>query len=308
MKTIILFLSCYLLLFSQSFAQSVAINNTGDSALPSAGLDVDFKHKGLLIPRVKLLSITDSITIHKPANALLVYNINASMINGNGVGLYSYCAKGCATVGWKFIGAIDNGPGVPGQVLTSQGSGVGPTWTTPKSSEWTYFGKLTYDSSAAQQNFSSLPTHDKWKLVFNIYNLDSIGDNIDLKVGINNVYIEGYSVNLRNYGALFTYTVTDWWVIYEGNGEDFDTYNGEVIITGKSRTSRHIKTFYASGTNMLPSGVVALDGSLVGDANNVNSINIHTLFPISGTIELWYQDDQQEDPHPIQKYLISKRE
>lgn len=55
-------------------AQNVGINPTG--ALPdnSAGLDVNFTNKGVLIPRVALTSATDAATIPSPANSLLVYN------------------------------------------------------------------------------------------------------------------------------------------------------------------------------------------------------------------------------------------
>lgn len=55
-------------------AQSVAINTTGNVANASAVLDLDANSKGLLIPRVSLLSATDVLTIASPAVSLLVYN------------------------------------------------------------------------------------------------------------------------------------------------------------------------------------------------------------------------------------------
>jgi hypothetical protein len=54
--------------------QSVAINNTGDVAKASAVLDLDAGNKGLLIPRVSLLSATDVATIPSPDTSLLIYN------------------------------------------------------------------------------------------------------------------------------------------------------------------------------------------------------------------------------------------
>ena len=59
--------------------QGVAINITG--ALPdnSAMLDVSSTSKGLLIPRVSLISTTDVTTIPNPAVSLLIYNTNAAM-------------------------------------------------------------------------------------------------------------------------------------------------------------------------------------------------------------------------------------
>lgn len=112
------------------FAQNISINAIG--ALPdnSAMLDISSATKGLLIPRVSLADITDTITIPSPANAVVAYNTNAAMTNGNGVGFYYYCRNGCATVGWKFMAMADNGPGANGQVLASQGSGSPPQWST----------------------------------------------------------------------------------------------------------------------------------------------------------------------------------
>ncbi len=69
-------------------AQNVGINSTGALPHASAGLDVNYPNKGLLIPRVSLSSNTDVVTIPGPANSLLVYNTNASITGGCGVGYY----------------------------------------------------------------------------------------------------------------------------------------------------------------------------------------------------------------------------
>lgn len=121
------------------FSQNISINTTGTVAHTSALLEVGEAAnliaggdtKGLLCPHVALTGITDVATIATPANGLIVYNTNAAMTNGNGVGLYFYCSSGCATTGWKFMSAADNGPGTAGQVLTSQGAGAQELWTTP---------------------------------------------------------------------------------------------------------------------------------------------------------------------------------
>jgi hypothetical protein len=64
------------------FSQNVGINSTGVLPDSSAGLDIDYTNKGLLIPRVSLVSTTDIVTIPSPATSLLVYNTNASMTGG----------------------------------------------------------------------------------------------------------------------------------------------------------------------------------------------------------------------------------
>ena len=71
-----------------SFGQNIGINTSGAAANTSAGLDVDFSSKGMLIPRISLLSNTDVATITSPAVSLLVYNSNPAMTNGKGTGFY----------------------------------------------------------------------------------------------------------------------------------------------------------------------------------------------------------------------------
>lgn len=55
-------------------SQNIGINTTGASADTSAGLDIDFTNKSLLIPNVTLTGPYDAVTISRPAAGLLVYN------------------------------------------------------------------------------------------------------------------------------------------------------------------------------------------------------------------------------------------
>ena len=81
-----------LLSFSTIFAQNVGINSAGTSPHSSAGLDVDFTNKGVLIPRVALTSRTDNATISSPQTSLLVYNTATAGTTPNNVypGYYYY--------------------------------------------------------------------------------------------------------------------------------------------------------------------------------------------------------------------------
>jgi hypothetical protein len=83
--------SCLLL------AQNVGINPTGSLPNSSAGLDVDFSNKGLLIPRVALTSASDGVTIPNPANSLLVYNNGTGGLTPAG---YYYNAGTSSTPNW----------------------------------------------------------------------------------------------------------------------------------------------------------------------------------------------------------------
>ncbi len=75
--------------FISSFSQ-VAINTDGSAPASSAMLDISSTNKGLLPPRVGLISIADVTTIPTPAVGLLVYNTNASISNGYGQGYYFF--------------------------------------------------------------------------------------------------------------------------------------------------------------------------------------------------------------------------
>src|ERR1035437_8203402 len=71
---------------STAFAQqNVGIGTTAPN--PSARLDIFSNNQGLLIPRVSLLSITDTTIVQHPAMSLMVYNNNPGM-TGGGLGIY----------------------------------------------------------------------------------------------------------------------------------------------------------------------------------------------------------------------------
>jgi len=108
MKTVVqLFtLTLFLMLatFTRAFTQNVAINTTGNAPDVSAMLDIVSSGKGLLLPRVSLISSTDATTITSPATSLLVYNTNASMTGtyGDGVGYY-YNAGTSVSPSWRRL-------------------------------------------------------------------------------------------------------------------------------------------------------------------------------------------------------------
>ncbi|MCX7728296.1 MAG: hypothetical protein N2203_02385 [Bacteroidia bacterium] len=106
----IFFVMSGILSTSVLFSQNVGINPTGTPPNPSAGLDVDFTNKGLLIPRVALTSATDAATIPSPATSLLVYN------TGTG---------GLAPAGYYYNAGT---PGSPNWVRLMPATGTGGAW------------------------------------------------------------------------------------------------------------------------------------------------------------------------------------
>lgn len=81
----VLFLGALLLTTSNVFSQNVGINSSGASPDASAGLDVDFTDKGVLIPRVALTATNAAGPITSPTTSLLVYNTATAGTSPNNV-------------------------------------------------------------------------------------------------------------------------------------------------------------------------------------------------------------------------------
>lgn len=97
--------SLVILVTSQAFAQNVGINTATPDA--SAALEIKNTNKGLLIPRVSLLSLTDNVTVPSPAVSLLIYNTNAAISTGAG---YYFNNGTASSPAWtKFISSDDAG-------------------------------------------------------------------------------------------------------------------------------------------------------------------------------------------------------
>jgi hypothetical protein len=117
-----------LLVYIPIFAQ-IGINTTGNSPHSSAGLDVDFTNKGVLIPR---MTQAQRNAIASPATSLLIYQTD------NTPGFYYYDGST-----WRLLGGYIAGTGInitgnvisnsaPDQTITiSSGSGISVTGSYP---------------------------------------------------------------------------------------------------------------------------------------------------------------------------------
>lgn len=115
LRTIVFFVFC-LYFGDMSFAQNIAINTSGNPANSSAGLDIEFTDKGVLIPRVALQSLTDNTTIASPATSLLVYSSGGVIADG-----YYYNSGTPASPVWSsFITSASNSG--CGQILYPDGT------------------------------------------------------------------------------------------------------------------------------------------------------------------------------------------
>jgi len=121
------------------YSQGVAISNTSAPANSSAGLDVNFTNKGLLIPRVDLVSTTSFSPLTAHVAGMVVYNtatandVKPGLYFNNGTAWVRTVLKDGTASGdmqyWDNFNKIwVNIPiGTTGQKLTINASGI-PEW------------------------------------------------------------------------------------------------------------------------------------------------------------------------------------
>ncbi len=87
-------------------------------------MELNTSNKGFLPPRVSLQSTTDAATITSPAPGLVVYNTNASITNGNGVGIYFNSGTAASPV-WAAISYTNTTSGATTtKIIYSSATGV----------------------------------------------------------------------------------------------------------------------------------------------------------------------------------------
>jgi hypothetical protein len=115
-RVMLLISSCVVAVFNSN-AQNVGINPTGSSPNASAGLDVDFTNKGVLVPRVALTARNSNAPIGVGiATSLLVYNTATAGTYPNNVTPGYYYWDGAQ---WqRLMNGVANGWQINGNTLT----------------------------------------------------------------------------------------------------------------------------------------------------------------------------------------------
>ena len=109
-----------LLLSSTILFSQVGVNTTSPD--PSAMLDVSATDKGLLVPRISLTNINTSALdgVNSAANGLLIYNTNAGVVGGDGVGFYWFN-------GTQWNKLVTSNSGAPTNVWDKSGTLLTPS-------------------------------------------------------------------------------------------------------------------------------------------------------------------------------------
>jgi len=275
-----------LLCFKASFSQNIGINSTGSAPDPSAGLDVSFSNKGLLIPRLGLSGATDVSTISSPATSLLIYNTATAGTAPNNVSPGYYYFNGSAWVRLgSFISSGNNiyfntgnvgiGSSSPANLLTLNGTNplaLHGLQTSPTTSDSLLTlsggvvkrlaaGALTVSSSNAWSLIGNTPTTGQF-----FGTTGNQGVNIRTN-GAQRMYID--SVGSVAVGTSATFTASP-------NREKFlvdaGTTNSFNVISGKGSINSYLQLNIqnrSAGTNA-SSDVVASNDAATESINFVN--------------------------------------
>lgn len=100
-------------------AQNVGINATGTAPAASAGLDISFTNKGVLVPRIALTAKNSASPVSSPATSLLVYNTATAGTSPNNVSPGYYYWNGSS---WSRLKNGANRKILPSNVATSSTS------------------------------------------------------------------------------------------------------------------------------------------------------------------------------------------
>lgn len=202
-----------------SFSQGVGINTAGAAANISAGLDVDFTNKGLLIPRITFVQRTgiNFNPLPAPAQGLAVYQTDAG---GSGEGFY-YNTSTTTTPTWVFISSI--GPIGPTGATGSQGpqGNVGAQGLQGNVGSQGPQGNV--GSQGPQGNVGSQGPVGPVGCASSNYLIKSNGSS----AVCSRIYDDGYWAGISpTYGA-----VNDFWTINQGGGS-FGQNGAERILIG----------------------------------------------------------------------------
>jgi Chaperone of endosialidase len=266
------------------FAQNVGIGTITPNA--SARLDISAGNKGLLIPRVALLSASDVFTVPFPVVSLLIYNTATAGVNTLAVSPGYYYWNGAKWVsfivndnslkaGWllggnggtsisnNYIGTIDNQP-LAFKITGTTAGYLG----LDGNSYWGY-----KSGNLASTGFSNVAIGNAALTQLGSYsNLVAIGDSALYYNTANGNTAVGSKTLFNNTTGVFN-TSMGYNALFSANIGDYNTANGAYALyyntTGEKNTAfGHLAlAFNSTGNNNTAVGESALQSNFTGSNN-----------------------------------------
>jgi len=258
--TIILIMLISLLMGNVLRAQNVGIGNTSFTPDASAGLEIRYTDKGLLIPRVALTSTSSASPITSPATSLLIYNTATA---GDVTPGYYYW-NGSAWVRFATGSSVINGSGTATRVAFWSGantlsSNANLYWDNTNSRLGIGTSSPSYDlhvqrtggASSAKIGYSSSYTDNR--LYFGDGSYVYIGEyNTD-----DRLYLRGSSLTIDIAGStgssgqvLTSNGTTCSWATPSSGGVTMGCATNNYLTKRSSATTLSCSQLYDNGTNV----------------------------------------------------------
>lgn len=250
---------------------TVAQNSVGiNTTIPdnSSVLDINSSNKGILLPRVSLVDVTNITTpINTPATGLLVWNTNALVTGGDGIGYYFYNGTTWQRYHEKssLDNAYDKGGAGAGRIIIADAGAVKITGTDGFMVTGTHATGTAIDSelTGAGTRLFYNPAKSAFRagaVDNNQFSTTRVG-NFSGAFGYNNSIFGG-----RNFGANNNNITSNTNANSFGNGNN--SFDNAAISIGSSTTSGGNNSF-SSGRNTSSTG----DNSVsMGFENNSNTL------------------------------------
>ena len=234
------------LLISSTFTFSqVGIGTTIPDA--SAILDVSSNDKGILVPRISLIDVTNLVSpVNAPTTGLMIWNTNASVIGGTGIGFYFFDGTKWVAVNTNtsntLDGAYDAGGSGAGRTIIADANPVKITGTDGFWVTGTHGSGASLEASTTNSKMFYYPRKSAFRAGF-----DDTSKWIDANIGNYSAAFGRNTLASGNYSLAVGELTT-------ASG-DYSTSFGTFTTASGSASTAFGNTTTASGVNSFTAGV-----------------------------------------------------
>ncbi len=257
--------------------------NTPDA---SAKLDISSTDKGLLIPRVSLTNAsTFGLSGATSTAGMMVYNTNAAMTGGYGVGFYYWTGTWNKVATGNPIQAVLNN----GQILIGDASNVPTANTMSGDATLSNAGVLDLSNGAVETSEIADGAVTTIKINDGAVTTAKINDVAVTTIKIADNNVDGTKINLTGNanGDLMYYNGTDWVRLASGTTGQILQTNAGAAPTWSNPNDLFV---FENGLTETAPNIVRLGGTLT-QATTITQGNYNMVYNLSGTGDFDIQDN-----------------